>query len=343
MKKGKATLNDVANTAGVSPATVSRVLNHRSIVKPDTLRQVENAMQTLGYTPKGCEPEPYDNGSLIVLNIPSSNSLFYHEITHGAFECAKANDYYLIINEYTLTEASAAEYCNLLRRVKAAGVIMLNSVSEQFLSTIQEVCPVIQCCEYNDQTAFSYVSIDDYRSAWDATNHLISCGCDKIAMLNGPSCYNYAIRRRAGFLDALNTAGIAIPENWNASIADINYDMAFSACYRLLSFDNAPKAFFAVSDVFAIAAVNAAKQFHLRVPEDVMVVGFDNLDISRMTSPAITTVNQPRTQMGYTAFELLQDRIQNPADTPKSVILNTELIVRSTTMRSTQPETNQKI
>ena len=108
--------------------------------------------------------------------------------------------------------------------------------------------------------------------------------------------------------------------------------MAFSTCYRLLSLENAPKAFFAVSDIFAIAAINAAEQFNLRVPEDIMVVGFDNLEVSRMAHPAITTVSQPRRQMGYSAFELLYNHILSP-DTPTSIILNTELIVRNTTAR----------
>ena len=112
----------------------------------------------------------------------------------------------------------------------------------------------------------------------------------------------YAQKRRLGFLDSIKTANLTIPENWIVSIGEIDYDMAFSTCYRLLSLENAPKAFFAVSDIFAIAAINAAEQFNLRVPEDIMVVGFDNLEVSRMAHPAITTVSQPRRQMGYSAF-----------------------------------------
>lgn len=333
MKKNKATLNDVARAAGVSSATVSRVLNHRSLVNKETLKQVDDAINALGYIPKGSDYIIKDEVPLIVLNIPPTNSLFYPEIIQGAFRSAKAHDYYLIINQVSLSENSISTFCNLLRRVNAAGVIMLNSVSESFLSGVSEVCPVVQCCEYNDDTSFSYVSIDDYTSARNATDHLISCGCKKIAFLNGPLSYKYARRRRDGFLDSVKNAGLSIPENWIVPIADISYDMAFSACYRLLSMEDAPEAFFTVSDIFAMAAVNAAEQFHLRVPEDIMVVGFDNLELSKMMHPAITTVNQPRMQLGYSAFELLQDCIQNPDASPKSVILNTELIVRNTTTR----------
>lgn len=334
MSKNKATLNDVARAAGVSSATVSRVLNHRSLVNRETLRQVENAMESLGYVPKGADDIVKDEVPLIVLNIPPTNPLFYPEIIRGAFQSAKTHDYYLIINQVSLSENSISTFCNLLRRVNAAGVIMLNSVSEAFLSGISEVCPVVQCCEYNDGTSFSYVSIDDYTSARNAADHLISCGCKKIALLNGPLSYKYARRRRDGFLDSLQSAGLPAPGNRIVTIADISYDMAFSACYRLLNMEDAPDAFFAVSDVFAMAAVNAAEQFHLRVPEDIMVVGFDNLELSKMMHPAITTVNQPRMQLGYSAFELLQDCILNPEASPKSVILNTELIVRNTTARS---------
>ncbi|MCR1840127.1 LacI family DNA-binding transcriptional regulator [Murimonas intestini] len=340
MGKNKVTLNDVAKAAGVSSSTVSRVLNHRSLVKSDTLKQIEDAMNSLGYIHKNTntEADSHDNAAvidespLILLSIPSNNYQFYHEIISGTYEAARVHGYYLITSQLALDPDSDPVFCSLVRQMNVTGVIMLNNVSEKFLNEIQAICPVVQCCEHNDNTAFSYVGIDDYAAARNATDYLISCGCRKIAFLNGPLSYMYAQKRRLGFLDSIKTANLTIPENWIVSIGEIDYDMAFSTCYRLLSLENAPKAFFAVSDIFAIAAINAAEQFNLRVPEDIMVVGFDNLEVSRMAHPAITTVSQPRRQMGYSAFELLYNHILSP-DTPTSIILNTELIVRNTTAR----------
>ena len=88
---------------------------------------------------------------------------------------------------------------------------------------------------------------------------------------------------------------------------------------------------FAISDVFAAAAIRAAKRFYLRVPEDIMVVGFDNIQFSMMTSPTITTVNQPKVEMGYTAFEMLMELMENPVEEVKSILLDTNLVIREST------------
>lgn len=333
MKKDKITVSKIAETAGVSPATVSRVLNHRSIVKESTIKAVEDAMNTLGYPLSRETLYPVSEQPLIVLNIPGIENVFYQDVIKGARVSAKAHGCHLLIHESPLDRGSIRDFCNLLTRVKAAGTIILNCVSEELLDQIREIVPLVQCCEYNEDADYPYVSIDDFAAAENATEFLISCGCRKLALINGPRSFKYARKRQEGFLSAVSKADIFVPQNWLIQLPEVNYEMAYAAICRILSSETRPNAFFVISDIFAAAVIRAAKHFHLNVPQDIMVVGFDNIDFSMMACPSITTVNQPSFQQGYSASELLIDMIENPTFTPNSLLLDAELIIRESTMK----------
>lgn len=335
MKKEKITVSKIAELAGVSPATVSRVLNHRSIVKESTIRQVEDAMSNLGYPLMRERENAYaiSHQPLIVLNIPGIENVFYQDVIRGARVSAKAHGCHLLIHESPLDRGSIRDFCNLLMRVEAAGTIILNYVAEELLDQIRGIVPLVQCCEYNEEADYPYVSIDDYAAAENATEYLISCGCRKLAMINGPQSFKYARKRQEGFLSAVNKADIFVPQNWLIQLPEINYEMAYAAICRILNSETRPNAFFVISDIFAAAVIRAAKRFNLNIPHDIMVVGFDNIDFSMMTTPSITTVNQPSFQQGYSASELLLEMVENPTLTPKSLLLDAELIVRESTMK----------
>lgn len=132
-------------------------------------------------------------------------------------------------------------------------------------------------------------------------------------------------------MNALAKAQITIPRQWVVQIPEVNYDMAYAAVCRLLNADTHPNAFFTISDVFAAAVIRAAKRFHLHVPRDIIVVGFDNIEFSAMTTPSITTVNQPKFQMGYTACEMLLELMEDPYAEMRSLLLDTELVIREST------------
>ncbi len=334
MKKSKTTILEIADQAGVSPATVSRVLNHRSLVKEETISKVEEAMRSLGYSSGSGNNAGLDDVPVIILNIPDTNTIFYHEIIRGAQQAAKTHNCHIVINEVALISDDAEPLCKFAKRIRAFGVVMVNSVSESFLSHLSSVCPVVQCCEYNDNTHFSYVSINDYNAIMLATDHLISCGCKKIAFLNGPSSYKYARERYRGFLDSMNAAKLPVVDRWICPVPDVSYDLALASAQRLLDDQNRPDAFVTVSDILAMAVINAADHYHLNVPNDIMVTGFDNIAISKMMNPTITTVSQPRYQMGYTAVELLCDTVAHPSSTPRCITMNTELIVRASTSKN---------
>ncbi|MDY4692915.1 MAG: LacI family DNA-binding transcriptional regulator [Blautia sp.] len=324
----KITAAQIAEKASVSPATVSRFLNHRDLVKKATMQKIEIAMKELGYSVHLAESPSCEEQPVIVLNIPGIENVFYQEVIRGAQISAKAHGCYLLIHQSPLKRSTLDDFCSLLARVKASGAIILNKIPEDSLDKIKNIVPLVQCCEYNEDADYPYVSIDDIRAAEMATEYLISCGRNKVAMINGPSGFKYSAKRQEGFLQALTNAGITVPRQWVVQLPEVNYEMAYAAICRLLNEDIKPNAFFTISDVFAAAAIRAAKRFHLNVPEDIMIVGFDNIEFSKMTTPSITTVNQPKLQMGYTACEMILELMENPQEEVKSILLDTELVIR---------------
>lgn len=327
----KITVSQIAKKAEVSSATVSRVLNHRELVKESTILRVESAMRELGCKIEKTVTVSRETQPLIVMNIPGIENVFYQEVIRGARVSAKAHGCHLIIHESHLNKGNMVDFCNLLHRVNAAGVILLNRLSVENLELIRNIAPLVQCCEYNEDAEYPYVSIDDVRAAEAATEYLLANGGHKTAMINGPLSFKYARKRQEGFINALTKAQITIPRQWIVQIPEVNYDMAYAAVCRLLNAETHPNAFFTISDVFAAAVIRAAKRFHLHVPRDIIVVGFDNIEFSAMTTPSITTVNQPKFQMGYTACEMLLELIEDPYAEMRSLLLDTELVIREST------------
>ena len=329
--KKEITISDIAKLSGVSNASVSRVLNHKGIVSPATYEKILRTLHELNYPfDEYAAPEPGECG-VILLNIPSLENPFYNDITNGVRASASAHGFQLLVNVDHVNEASVQQLIRLVKRVKPLGIIVTNNAPAPLLRRLNENLPVVQCCEYDAESNLPYVSVDDFAAAQKAVNYLISTGHRKIAFVNGPSYYKYAKERLRGYLSALEQAGLPCNESWIVQSSAIKFDMALSSVTQLLNLPERPDAFFTVSDVYAAAVVRAAQQLGLNVPREVAVVGFDNLDIAKMTNPAITTINQPKFQLGFTACEMLLDRIDNPESPLQHVLLDTELIVRQST------------
>ncbi len=331
MNKKKVTIADISKATNVSPATVSRVLNHPELVKEETIALVKKAMLDLGCNTNKIADKVNHDQMVIVLNLPSDQNIFYQDVLRGATVSAKAHGCYLLIQQSPIDHGTIHSFCNLLHRVRAAGVILLNQIPADLLDQIQAVAPLVQCCEYNKDTSYPYVSIDDVFAAKNATEYLLSCGRNKISFVNGPIIYKYAVDRKQGFLEAIKEADVTIPKNWLVQLPEINYKMAYTAVCRILNSDTVPNAFFAASDILAMAIIRAIKRYHFKVPRDIMVVGFDNIEFCSITVPSITTVSQPRFQMGYSACEILIEMLLNPASEVKSILLDTELVIREST------------
>lgn len=331
MSQKRHTTAEIAKKAGVSPATVSRVIHHRELVRSGTVLLVEEAMKKLGVKIPTPPEKKMNQKEVILVNCPAGTNPFYEDVISGVITSANAHGYYTILNYSPINRGTIEDFLQLIKKVHASGVITLGLLSTEILDAVAQEVPLVQCCEYNKNANYPYVSIDDVAAAKKATKYLIGCGRNKIAFLNGPRQYKYAQDRLIGFRQAMNEAKLFVPNSWIIHVPEINYDMAYTIVSQLLTISERPNAIFAASDVLAAAVINAARNHQTLIPEDLMVVGFDNIDYCQITRPTITSVNQPKSQMGFTACEILVENIINSGLSQRTMILSTEMIIREST------------
>lgn len=328
--KSKSTLTQIAEKAGVSIATVSRILNDTGKVSPATRQRVAQAIRELEYDSALKRPTPVYQTILVL--VPDFVNPFYANIIDGIQQTAHNNDFEIFLMPTKDSYTSTSYLVNLIKKEGFAGVLWLSSTPPtDLLSIIEHHCPIVMCCEYPEDHACSYVSIDDITAANRAVHYLISTGCRKIGMVNCSLKYKYARHRREGYLQALEHAGLEFNPEWYVSIPTIDYTLAYSAILQTLNAEPVPDAFFTCSDVYAAATINAAQSLGIRVPEDLSVIGFDNIETSRMTLPPITTIAQPGFQMGQQACSILVEKIGNQSLSDRHILLNTELVIRDST------------
>ena len=326
------TIKEVAKEANVSVATVSRVINNNVPVSSKARIKVENAIKKMNYEPNmlGRNLRRSENRFILAL-LPNISNPFYAAIIKGVEDTAMSQGYNVILCQTDAEPEREKSYLNLLKQKLADGVINLDPIlDEEFLIKIGEKYPIIQCCEYRDLD-ITYVSIDNKAAAYKATNHLIDIGHKNIALINSNEKYVYARQRKEGYIKALIDSNIKPKDKWIVNV-DLDFESAQNAVKYLLSLDEKPDAIFAVSDILAIGVLKQISQAHLRVPEDIAVVGFDNIPYAKIVTPALTTVNQPMYTMGAKACKKLIHKLRQDKEV-ENEILDVQLIVRESTVK----------
>ncbi len=328
----KITMEEIAQRANVSIATISRIINNKDTVKTQTKERVLRVMEEMGVHPKAASVLSDMSSNMILMCVPDFSNPFNSPVIDGVQKAAYNSGYDVLLLQSKDFYKSSEDYLKLIQNHSIAGMLILSPApGSDLMDQLRFRCPIVMCSEYAEDYGISYVSIDDVLASEKAVNYLISTGCRKIAFLNCSLQFKYARHREKGYLKAVKAAGLEQNPSWISHVPYINYQLAFSNAKHILSLENRPDGVFACSDVFAVAAVQAAKELGLRVPEDVSVVGFDNIDLSVMSDPQITTISQPSYNLGFQACGLLLEKIKN-ADTPdRQIILDTELIVRGST------------
>lgn len=330
----KVTISDIAAASGVSIATVSRVINNKGKIKSSTKDLVYKTAVELGYIMPSVNDlsiyDRVDNSSNILMLVPQISNPFYSLIFEGAQEVALKHGYRFIIGQPPRDTLAGKEYLTQLAYSGAfSGLILLMTIPKDIAALYKQVgLPFVQCNEYSEEYDCSYVSIDDTLAAKNATEYLISIGRTDIALINSSLIYKYARQREKGFFSAMDQASLSVNPDWIYHLPDISFDLAFSSATQLLQQPQIPNAIFTVSDVFAAAVIKAAINLGLKVPQDVAVVGFDNISISAMLEPSITTVDQPMLQLGSLACNFLIEQINDPAARLQKIFLDTHLIIR---------------
>ncbi len=330
-----ATIEEVASAAGVSVATVSRVLNDSSSVREKTAEKVRNAIKELNYTPNMSARNLRKNESRVVLALaPNFSNPYYSKILTGIADAAREYDYSVFIYSTDANPKNEKKALSVLETHRADGAIFLGCHGDhKWLSKYSDRYPVVQCCEYIEELKAPSVSVDNYSAAYSTVKYLMSLGHEKVGMLSADNDYISTVLRRTGYKVALRDGGIEPKEDWYSE-ADRDYSFASGvlAAKKILEQENPPTALFCVSDILALSAISAANDLGIRVPEELSISGFDDVDYTKMFHPYLTTVAQPCYDMGVKSLELLMDIITGKREmAAERVLLPHNLVVREST------------
>ncbi len=324
-------IDNVARLAGVSTATVSRVLNQHPGVKPETREKVLAAIAASGYQPNLLARQLRTAKSKMLLVLVSSiTNPFCSMVVRGIEEEAEARGYHILLcnSESRLTRESA--YLGLLSGKVVDGVITMDAIScLPGLTALIGDSPWVQCAEGDPSYLASSVTIDNYGAASAVVRHLAAKGHRRIALINTDMRYLYSHQREAGYRETLAELGLT----WQhvEYVSDVDYQAGSAAMTQMLQLTEAPDALFAVSDVLAGGALHSAHQAGLRVPQDLAVMGFDGVPFSAVTTPPLTTIEQPMHQLGVRSVQLLLARIKNQRAPVVHEVLDWQLVERAST------------
>ncbi len=342
------TIRDVARQSGVSVTTVSRVLNNRLDVSEETSQRVMSVVQDLGYASslaaRGLRSR---QTNVIGLIIPEVASHYCQEVLRGVNRTIALMDKNLIIytsgvlerENIALHERSSVA---LLNGSIADGVIVVTPTATQFATD----APLVIIDPNNDNPLYPAIIATNREGALSAVDYLIGLGHRRIGHISGRQELISSIQRLQGYKEALAAAGIPVDENL-IEIGDFSTPTAIPCARRLLSLPDRPTAIFAANDMTAIAVYQVAAELGLRIPQDLSVVGFDNLRESAFIQPPLTTVDQSVEKMGAMAMEIVVKLVErqslpaSPADVPHLVKVPTELVIRGSCALAPCPSSPQ--
>lgn len=329
------TILEVAREAGVSIATVSRVINQNGIVKENTAKKVMDAIDRLGYMPNLQARNLRRNvsGTVLVL-MPNITNNYYACVFEGINDQARESGYNIFLCN---TQGRDQEKLlkNAIEQKQADGAILLAlNREERWVEEYSGIYPIVQCCEYAENISAAHVSINNYRVGYEATRYLVDMGNRRIGMVSSTNHFLSTFQREQGYKDALKDAGIGWKREWT-EYTDDNYSYASSlaAARRILSLSNRPEALFCIGDQAAFAAVVTAMEMGIRVPDELSVVGVDDISYTTMIHPYLTTMAQPCAELGRTAFKMLMSLVREEPLGSMEVILPHKLIERESTCK----------
>ena len=318
---GNMTIKDIARISGCSVSTISRVINDRPDVRPETKERVLEVMREAGFVPNtNARQLKIQQSRSLVFVVKGTRNIFFSDFLVQLQRAATLYGYNGIVSylDENANEIEAAE--KILREIKPKGMIFLGGSVANFQKGFANISvPSVLATLVSDKLDFSNLSmvgVDDRAAAYQAVSYLIQQGHRKIAVLGGPATSYPSMMRRQGAQQAMEDAGIRF-EDKLYGLSNYDFESAYHAMNGLLARRAEFTALFAMSDVIAFGAIRALVSAGLLVPEDVSVIGFDGITMSRYCVPVMTTIVQPSEQIALQSIELLVRQIEHgtPAQT----------------------------
>ncbi len=327
------TLEEIGKLAGVSRSTVSRVINNHPNVSAKVRQNVERVIRETNYSPHLAARTLASQRSYIIgLVIPRSLQAFFGDpyfarLTQGIAQAANTYDYTFSL--FLLENREIED--RLIPRITRPGfidglVIQSTSADDKVLSRVIEgSIPYVIAGRPLHHSNVTYIDVDNFSGAVMAVEHLIQLGRQRIATIMGPQDISPGLDRSLGYKQALAEHGIQIDKNLMAE-GNFTEESGYQAAKQILPFK--PDAIFAASDSMAIGAIQAIKEAGLSIPQDIAIVGYDDLAPARYANPQLTTIRQPVLRFGAAVFKILLEIIDGKTNEPQNTILDVELVIR---------------
>jgi len=330
------TIKEIAEKAGVSTATVSRALNGKPDIALETKKKILAIVKELNYTPNNIARAFVTKKTKCIGVVVADNANpFYAEIIRGIEETTMRKGYSIILCNTSEDIKREIKAIQVLKEKRVDGMIInpTQKKIEHLRALKEEGIPFVLLNRNIEELEVDCVKNDNIYGAYQATEHLIRLGHKRIGHITGP-LYTSSVRERIiGYKKALATYGIPIDESLIANVS-LTFQGGYEGALKLLKSSDPPTAIFAYSDIMAIGVIKACKELKIKIPENLSLVGYDDIEISSFIEVPLTTVRQARYTIGTIITDLLIKRIRRPKSKkpPQCIVLKPELVIRNSTM-----------
>jgi LacI family transcriptional regulator len=324
------TIDDVAARAGVSTATVSRVLNQHPRVAAQTRRRVREAMDALGYEPNNLARNLRARSLRVFgLIVPDILASFFTAIARGVEDVAYANGFSVMLSNSDDDPAKEAQYLRTLRTERVAGVILgpTEKANQEVKAVLRAGIPLVTIDRRVIGIELDALTTDSGIGVAAAVEHLHAHGHREIAFVGGPTDVSTGLRREEAFLSAQARLGLSTRPEW-ITRADFRAEGGHAATLAMLAGQERPRALFVANEMMTLGALRAVREVGLRMPHDIAVIGFDETPWARLLDPPLTAVAQPAYDLGRLAADALLRRLEDPTRPTSTVLLSPRLLVR---------------
>jgi LacI family transcriptional regulator len=334
-----ATIHDVAQKAGVSTTTVSHVINGTRYVSDQLKEQVQTAMTELNYQPNGLARSlRVGRSKTIGLILPDNSNSFFAEISRYVEDFGYQNGYSVILCNTDEDPDKEASYINVLVNKQVEGIIFISSSDSSYnLSSLIDLhIPFVIVDRELPGINVDTVLNDNWLGGTLAANYLLNLGHRQIACISGASTVLSSKQRVDGFKQVLSEAGVEIHSEYFMA-GDFHFPSGLACMDRILelasraSASERPTAVFVCNDMMALGAIHSAREHGLHIPDDISIIGFDNINISELVYPKLTTIAQPTQELAETAVRLLLHKLKKESTEelmPNRIYLKPHLVER---------------
>jgi DNA-binding LacI/PurR family transcriptional regulator len=330
---GPVTIREIAKRAGVSIGTVSHVINGTARVREKLRQRVLEAIGSLNYHPSQLGRGLRRNQtSMLGMIIPDVTNPFFPAVVRGLEDVAYRDRYRVILCNTDNDPEKEISYLNELHSYRPSGLLLIPAAGSRVAASLKRFAasgiPVVCIDRQPPGWNGDLVLVANDQGTYEATRHLLRMGHSRVAVVTGPHHLPNAVERLRGFEKATAEAGVSVQPEW---VQEARFDRhsGYEAAMRLLALHPRPTAILACNDMMALGTLQAVRESNLRCPEDVSIVGFDNLEFTEFTAPALTSVHQPGYELGATAGRRLLETIRGLNPEPRTIVLQTELKIRN--------------